>query len=263
MHESKMPPEHYRSLMQLEDDYWWHQSRYRAVWEVLARYGKKRTDPRIADIGCGTGGFLRFLRARGFENLAGYDFADTAVDALRQNGLEAHVIDLEEPFVLPGGPADVIVALDVMEHVDHEDAFIRSAAANLAPGGIFLATVPGHAFLFSDWDRQLKHFRRYSRGALRRLLEAAGLRVLESSHLFSFVVPLAVLRKWSKRYDRPGSCEFPPVPAALNGILKGLAGVERAWLRVGSLPVGTSVLAVARKDEETNAVTPPAASRRG
>ncbi|MGH9896624.1 MAG: methyltransferase domain-containing protein, partial [bacterium] len=246
MQQAKMPEEHYLSLMQLEDEYWWHQSRYRAVWEALWRHRPPMPTLRIADIGCGTGGFLRFLRARGFQCVTGYDFSDAALGGLQERGIRGHVVDLEKPFVLADGPADVIVALDVMEHIADEARFLRAVAANLSPGGTFVVTVPGHSFLFSDWDRQLNHFRRYSRPDLRRRLERSGLRVIESSHFFSFGVPLGLVRKWFGRYDLPGSCEFPPVPAALNSLLKGLANLERAYLRVGSLPFGTSLLAVTR-----------------
>ena len=60
--EDTLPAEHFRSLARLEDRYWWHQTRYRAALAALTRAGAT-AGWSIGDVGCGTGGFLRFLRA--------------------------------------------------------------------------------------------------------------------------------------------------------------------------------------------------------
>ena len=243
----KMPPEHYRSLVSLEDHYWWHQSRYAAISEALDRHGGLEPHARIADIGCGTGGFLRFLRRRGSFVLRGFDSSQFALEALREAGLDGSSLDLERPFHLEGGPFDLISALDIMEHVTHEVPFLESVRESLRPQGRIVLTVPGHMFLFSDWDRQLQHHRRYGHKALANALERCGFDVVERTHIFSFVTPLAILRKWFSSYDTLGSCEFPSVSTGANQLLSQLATLERRWLRIGSLALGTSVLGVARR----------------
>jgi len=245
----KMPPEHYRSLAALEDHYWWHQGRYHLIRAALERHGRSPAELRVADVGCGTGGFLRYLRRLGTRELAGFDYSAEALEGIRRDGIRAETLDLEQRFALPDGPWDVVACLDVLEHIQDEGPFLEAVRASLAPGGRLVLTVPAHAFLFSEWDRRLQHFRRYSRRGLRQRLEASGFRVREISCFFSFVLPMALARKWVGGYDGRQTCEFPPVPAILNRTLLGLSALERGWLRRAFLPMGTSVFALAQRDD--------------
>jgi len=242
----KMPIEHYRSLGSLEDHYWWHQTRYQIVWRVLT---ERIADPRsamIADLGCGTGGFLRFLRRRGVKRLLGADYADSALGMLERDGIPTARIDLEGAFRLPEGPYDALVALDVIEHLADERPFLDSVRVNLRAGGLLALTAPAHAFLFSEWDRTLRHYRRYSRAGVSRLLDGAGFRVLETSHFFSFALPMAVARRYVGAYDGSAACEFPAVSALLNRALLQAGRIEGALLRRIRVPFGTSLYVVAQ-----------------
>jgi SAM-dependent methyltransferase len=247
MNDDKMPAEHYRSLRELENAYWWHQTRYRLAWRLLQRYAPRRSDLRVADVGCGTGGFLRHLQASGIRSVVGFDYGESTLRFLEQDGLEGHAIDLEQPFRLAGGPYDVVCALDVMEHVDGEAPFLDSLRQSLEPKALLILTLPAHAFLFSRWDRKLRHFRRYSRAAAASLVERNGFRVLEASYFFSFVFPMALLRRWTGSYDGMTSCEFPPVSANLNRFLLALGAFELRLLYVMKLPFGTSLYLAAER----------------
>jgi predicted TPR repeat methyltransferase len=207
--DDKMPPEHYQSLGDLEGRYWWHQTRYRVACDLLRRHRADLQSLAIADVGCGTGGFLRHLRALGVRRMAGFDYSANHLRSLEREGIDAHPIDLEAPFVLERGPYDVIASLDVLEHLENERVFLQASRANLRAGGVLLLTLPAHDFLFSEWDRRLKHFRRYSMRGLRQILDGNGFRVVESSYFFSFVFPLALLRRWTGAFDGREACEFP------------------------------------------------------
>ena len=241
MSDTKMPAEHYRSLAALEDNYWWHQTRYRVAWDLLRRHSPDVGGISVADVGCGTGGFLRFLRDRGVRRLIGCDYTDMAFELLERESISVARIDLEKPFTLPGAPYDALVALDVLEHLAEEPLFLESARANLGAGGLLLLTLPAHQFLFSEWDRRLQHFRRYSTPYLSKTLEDSGLRVLEASHFFSFAMPMALARRWVGTYDGASACEFPAVAPSLNRLLLALGAVERRLLRWYPIPFGTSL----------------------
>jgi len=243
----KMPAEHYRSLADIEDFYWWHQIRYRVACSLLDRHAGPSMDLRFADIGCGTGGFLRYIRRRGVVRPVGFDSSETALRCLERFGIAGHAIELEQPFSLPEAPYDVITALDVLEHVENEHAFLQSIRQNLRRDGLLLLTLPAHPSLFSDWDRRLHHFRRYSRRGIEALLRQHRFQTLEASHFFSFVMPLALVRRWTGRYDGRTACEFPAVPDRLNRLLLGLGRIELDILRYVGLPFGTSLFAIARR----------------
>ena len=241
-----LPAEHFASLARLEDRYWWHQARYLAALAALERAGFAR-DSSLADVGCGTGGFLRFLRARGFTRLAGFDVSPVALSTAAESGAEVHRVDLEAPFTLPGAPFDALVALDVVEHLADDLVFLRTAAAALRPGGLLFATVPAFPHLFSRWDERLHHHRRYTRRSLAAVTRAAGLAPLHASYLFAVAYPGALLRRFTGWHDGSESCEFPPLPPLSGRVLGWLGRTEAALPPLLRAPFGTSVTLLARK----------------
>jgi len=241
-----LPAEHFASLARLEDRYWWHQARYLAALAALQRAGFKREDS-LADVGCGTGGFLRFLRARGFMRLTAFDMSPVALATAAESGAEVHRVDLESSFALPGAPFAALVALDVVEHLADDLAFLRCAAAALRPGGLLFATVPAFPHLFSRWDERLHHHRRYTRRSLAAVARAAGLVPLHASYLFAVAYPAALLRRFTGWHDGSESCEFPPVSSLSGRALSWLGRTEAALPPILRAPFGTSVALLARK----------------
>jgi hypothetical protein len=94
----------------------------------------------------------------------------------------------------PGGRFDLVLLLDVVEHVPDDRAFVRGFVAdNLAAGGAVLVSVPAWPALFSRHDEALKHYRRYRPGACRALLTDVGLTIRRSGGLFhSLLLPRAL-----------------------------------------------------------------------
>ncbi len=67
---------------------------------------------------------------------------------------------------LQGKKFDTILYLDVIEHIKHSSAELKSARTLLNPGGHLLILVPAFNFLYSDFDRAIGHYRRYDRDTL-------------------------------------------------------------------------------------------------
>jgi hypothetical protein len=155
----------------------------------------------------------------------------------------------------PAGRHDVLLMLDVLEHVDDDLGFVSTLVAeNLEPGGLALASVPAWPALSSRHDERLGHRRRYTPASGRALLERAGLTVVRSGGLFhSLLVPrtLARLRESMIPADRTpdlgswshGRIATGLVTSALH--LDTLASRAAARLRM-QLP-GTSWWASCRK----------------
>jgi hypothetical protein len=109
--------------------------------------------------------------------------------------------------------------------------------------------VPAHPFLYDEMDELAHHRRRYTRNGLRERLIAAGFEVRLLSHFMSPLVPLlAVVRTGGRLLPHRATVrrqkEFQVVPG-LNGLMMGVLAVERALLRLVSLPFGTSLVAIA------------------
>ncbi len=241
-----LPAEHFASLARLEDRYWWHQTRYRAALAALTG-GGVTTAQSIGDVGCGTGGFLRFLRVRGFERIAGFDVSPVALATAAESGAPVHAVDFDVPFTLAGAPWDALVALDVAEHVADDLQFLRAIAAALRPHGLLFVSVPAFPHLTSRWDERLHHHRRYTRRSLTAVARAAGLEPLGSSYLFAVAYPAALLRRWVGWHDGREACEFPPVSPVVDRMLSAVGRAEIAVPAPLRPPFGTSVTLLARK----------------
>ncbi len=61
---------------------------------------------------------------------------------------------------------DTILYIDVLEHISDDAGELRAAAGRLRPGGHLIVLVPAFAFLYTEFDRHIGHFRRYDKGTL-------------------------------------------------------------------------------------------------
>ena len=205
--------------------------------EVIARLVSSMPSPRLLDVGCGAG--LFFDRLAQYGHVEGVEADRSAVE---QSGRWRDRIHLGH--LSPDGAAfDVILLLDVLEHVDDARALLRTAASRLSPRGRMLITVPAFQCLWSSHDVLNHHVRRYSRSGLTADLEASGLNVVDARYLFqSLVAPklgVAMLETLM-----PTAPRVPRIPSPLvNDILQSWVRFEHAVL--GWLPFGASVLAVA------------------
>lgn len=225
---------------------------------ILADGGVFERPRRVLDAGAGDGFFVGALLERlpaGSAALAwdtGYDeasrpgFAPPTVPRLRFTREEP-----DERF-------DLVVMLDVLEHIDDDAAFLeRRVRRNMEPDGLALVSVPCWPALFTSHDVALGHFRRYRSRALLELLDGAGLRVLRSGGLFSsLTVPRAMAKAAEslfsqRRHDAPGRLEWRGnrLSARLvEGALELDAAVGRACARRGVGLPGLSFWALCRRE---------------
>jgi SAM-dependent methyltransferase len=157
------------------------------VVRLVRRYAPPpRGAGALLDIGCGYGYLLR--RFRGRYRLAGIDMSAHAVGVARTSLPGATVVTADVQRPLPfRDPFDVILAVNVVEHLPDPGAGVRSIHDSLAPGGlcvIHLPTINGPVsrliYRFA-YDRDPTHVYRPSGAQVRRLFEAAGFATLEAS----------------------------------------------------------------------------------
>ncbi|HET9428266.1 MAG TPA: class I SAM-dependent methyltransferase [Allosphingosinicella sp.] len=223
--------------------HWWYVARRRILADLIAREIALPNDARLLEIGCGTGHNLDMLRR--FGRLDAIEL-DASARALASRRLGHAVRDAALPE-LPGVPDrhyHLIALLDVLEHVDGDEAALRSIATKLAPGGSILVTVPAYQWMWSAHDEAHHHKRRYSRRTLRSVAEAAGLKVDRIGYFNSLLFPLAAaVRILGKAMGKKESDDKVP-PAPLNRLFQSVFGLERHLVGRVPLPVGVSLFAI-------------------
>ena len=157
----------------VEETHWWFVGRRRLFGRELVRAGVSR-DARILDVGTSTGSNLRLLRDLGFSRVTGLDVNLDAIRFCESKGLgqvqQGSVCEM--PF--PDETFDVVLATDVIEHVDDHRLAVAEISRVLVPGGKVLVTVPAFQALWGLQDEVALHKRRYRLRPLRELLQGPG-----------------------------------------------------------------------------------------
>ena len=241
-----MDPNHLQELIDLEESYWWHVAKRRLVMSLLEQHVP--LPARVVEGGIGSARNLVEFQRRGYQ-VAGFDLMEESVAHAKSRGIEdVCVHDLQQPWPLDREPFDAVVMLDVIEHVEDPVKVLSHAARVLTPSGVIIVTVPAYPCLYSEWDKRLGHYRRYTRKMLRDNAEQAGLTVNWMQHWNAFSLPPAlVVRGYQRLFPRERSAEFPRVRPWLNQTLLGLAGMERWCMKKGAVRFGLSLAGVLGK----------------
>lgn len=239
----------YHKMYGVEEKHWWFQGKFAIALMLLA--WAKAPGKRVLDIGCGTGFFSKMLIEIGYE-VTSIDSSPLALEYSSQRGLSNLVSGdaLKMPF--PDGSFDAAFALDILEHLDDEDAALREWKRVLKPKGILIVFVPALSFLWGPQDKKLDHKRRYTRESLRKKLEKflfvekisyfntlLFLPVFLSRYLFSLFPWLL------KNRD-----ELDITSKWLNFFLGLIFSLEKIYLTKFAFPFGVSLLSVSRKKYE-------------
>ena len=236
----------YHHLRALEDAHWWFRGRRAVIWALLGNL-RLPAAPRILDAGCGTGGNLAEFGRLG--PAAGVDPSAVAVELCRERGLDGVVCGRIEEMPFADGSFDLLMATDVLEHVEDD----RRAATELrrvaAPDSRLIITVPAYRWLWGQHDDTHHHVRRYTRRELHAVLSEAGWKPIRETYFNTILlVPIALVRMLRRGRLRPGArSDYDLSGGPLNSGLT-LPMRAEAWLlaRGGRLPAGVSIAMLCR-----------------
>ena len=237
----------YNRLDQLEGQHWWFTARRKILKNVIAQFAPKKAQLRLMEAGCGTGGNLKMLSA--FGKLDAFELDDEArVIAKGKLPMDIKSGMLPDHVPYQPGSFDVVVAFDVIEHVEHDVESLASLGKQLAPGGRLVMTVPAMPWLWSKHDETHHHYRRYTKASLNEALVQAGLKPVRISYFNTLLFPMiAGIRLLRQALNIKETADDKMPSPAVNSVLKSIFSFESNWVGRVSMPVGVSLLAVAQR----------------
>lgn len=190
----------------------WEVERFHAYRRVLADHGALSAR-RILDVGAGDGWFGESLIAD-LPHVVELVCWDINYSELELTEADPRVTRTASA---PAGDFDLVLLLDVLEHIDQPTAFVdASLLPVVASGTPVLVAVPAHRWLFSDHDRALGHHRRYAAAELLADLDR-WIGVVDHGPLFTSLVPVRALAVGLERLRRHGA-PAPPVASGGHGV---------------------------------------------
>jgi SAM-dependent methyltransferase len=227
-----------KELVALEDQHWWYKERRAILARSLSRL--PGTPGTALDIGAAGGGNSRVLRRHHWSPIA-VEYSVEGATAARERSIAAVRGDGR---CLPFASASVglVVAFDVLEHIDDDKQAVAEIHRVLKPGASALIAVPCDMKLWSAHDVAVGHHRRYTRETLSAVLESSGLQMEE---LWSWNVLLRPAAAWSRK--RSTESDLKKMNPVVNSALTAIIAAER-YLPVKSMPGVSLMSRVVRKD---------------
>ncbi|MSQ15064.1 MAG: class I SAM-dependent methyltransferase [Dehalococcoidia bacterium] len=237
-------------MYRVESVHWW----YRGMWELssalLDSLGPNGHRLRVLDAGCGTAGTTDSLRRYG--SVVGIDYSPLALELgrTRDPGLNLLCGTISKlPFA--DASFDLVTSFDVLYHLGVEDDLtaLREFYRVLTVGGVALVRVPALEFLRARHDEQVHTRHRYTLGEVKKMVAAAGFRVIRSTYANMMLLPpVAAMRLWQRVTGEHEGSDLETGDGAVGGVLRKALSVEAALVRRGvDLPLGLSAVCLARK----------------
>ncbi len=250
---SGMDRSFYKNYFEIEKEHWLMKIRRSIVIDNLAEYLTKREKniTKLLDFGCGSGIFVEELSKRGFD-AHGVDISDEAVRFGALQGIKNLSVMDSHKIDFPDNTFDVILSMDVLEHLEDEDWALKEIERVLKPEGIFVVMVPAYMFMWGVQDEVAHHYRRYTKGGLLSAVKkSTSLSKLRASYFNTFLfLPIAGVRIFSRIFKlKSRESDFDINNAFLNKLFFFIFNLERKLLKIVNYPFGVSILAVFKKNK--------------
>jgi SAM-dependent methyltransferase len=230
-----------------EMNHWWYVGRRRLFARVIRTLNVASGDP-VLDVGTSAGTNLRMLRDLEFSDVTGLDYSEDAIRFCAAKGLgtvrRGDILDM--PF--PSASFSLVLATDIIEHVDDDARALREVARVLRPGHDTLITVPAFPSLWGFQDEVSLHKRRYRIGALLDRIREAGLQPRAHFH-FNYLLfgPIWAARQLMKHVKHSYKSESDVTGPLMNRLLTGIFTFDVLTSPLLAPPFGVSILVVAHK----------------
>lgn len=139
---------------------------------------------KILEVGCGIGNFTKILSSYG--EISAIDIHKQYLPQVRKKTPDAQVGlgNIEEgKYFFKNKKFNSIVCINVLEHIENDEAALNNMSKLLLDGGILILLVPSYPFLYGEIDKAISHFRRYAKKDLITKIEAEDFKIIEFKKL--------------------------------------------------------------------------------
>lgn len=183
-----------QQLDDLESTHFWYRARKLQLTRWLS---SQPPSLRVLDLGSATGGNTLHILDLGFE-VTSLEYSQIGVQIQKSKGIP--VVQGDARYIpFPESTFDIVVCLDVIEHIFEDGLVTLEISRVLKPGGRFLISVPEDPKLWSEHDVAVNHVKRYSKSNLVELIKNSGLRTQNIWSTLVFLRPaILIYRRWSR-----------------------------------------------------------------
>jgi len=235
------------NIHKIEKRNWWFMSRRQLVFQLFKKLNFYNNPPNILDIGCGSGANMEMLKP--FGKITGIDIFPESVNYVKSLGFKVLEADAQE-LPLPNNSFDLVLVMDLLEHVENDEKVISEIHRVLKPSGFCIVTVPAFNLMWSPSDKTLKHYRRYSKNKLKKLVKNFIIKKIIYWNFFLFF-PILLIRKFFDKYLVRKTIilgDIPNFPNIINKLLSLVLKLENKLIKQGiNLPFGVSIVCLLKK----------------
>jgi ubiquinone/menaquinone biosynthesis C-methylase UbiE len=232
---------------QIEETHWWFQGR-RLLFRLLIEEVTVPLEAPVLDVGTSTGTNLRLLREMGFSNVRGVDMREEARRYCEKKGLGSVTIGDATKLPFSDETFGLVLATDVIEHIDDDHAAVTEFARVMMPGGVLLVTVPAFQALWGLQDIKAHHKRRYTMSSLLSVINKSELSI-EKSFYFNYILflPILIARQFIRLLPIDLASENEINAPWLNRLLLTIFSLDVRTARFLKPAFGVSALVLVRR----------------
>ena len=142
---------------------------------------------------------------------------------------------------------DVIIALNVLEHIEDDTKALQNIYRLLKKDGIFIFELPAFQSLYDSYDSELQHFRRYNKSNILKKLKSENFLILDIHYIcYSIFLPFLLVKLFNK-FFRKKSVLKNNFKLSDNSLITIMLQQEMKLIDIIKLPFGIRIFGISRK----------------
>lgn len=189
----------------------WELARFEIVNSLLQNVIRNEDDYNVLDIGCGDVFFISKMSdiyPKAHFYAIDIAFTDEIITILKESvkGKNIYLFKtLDDANLHLKKQADLVLLLDVVEHIEDDISFLKSLHDNpaITPRTNIMITVPAYQNLFCSHDNFLGHYRRYTNKSLLQTLQSTGFEKIQIGYFFFSLIPPRIIQVLKEKLIKP------------------------------------------------------------